>query len=179
MTDRLERVSSELVWEGKIVSAYAERYRHPDGHEVSRDRIAHPGAVAVAAYDHQHVWLVRQPREVVGEPDLLEVPAGKMDEEGESAEATARRELAEEIGKAAGRWEHVHTCYSSPGSLDERIEIYLATELTDAAAESGEDERIDIVRWPLDRLDEALAECRDAKTLIALYALRRRLADGA
>lgn len=169
-----EKLASETVWEGRIARVRVERYRHADGAEVTREVVGHPGAVAVVAHDAEHVWLVRQPREVVGEPDLLELPAGKLDVEGEGPLHTARRELAEEIGKAAERWAPITSLYTSPGFTDERVELYEATGLRDAddVPDAGEDERIEIVPWPLARLGDAIADCRDAKSLVGLLWLR-------
>src|SRR5205823_12691792 len=138
-----ERVGSEEVWNGRIASVRNDRFRHEDGEVVEREIISHPGAVAVVVHDGEQVWLVRQPREAVGEY-LLELPAGKLDEEGEDALATAKRELAEEIGKAAKNWQHLTTFYASPGFSDEQIHVYLATDLYDEHAQSDENERIEI-----------------------------------
>ena len=172
-----EHLGTETVWEGKVASVHVERFRHADGEEVVRERVGHPGAVAVAAHDDRHVYMVRQPRETVRERRLLEVPAGKLDEEGEPPLETARRELAEEIGKEAETWRELTAFWSSPGFTDERIHVFLATDLRDAAdaepAAADEDERIEVVPWPLDRLDELIDGCEDAKSLVALLWLRR------
>lgn len=170
-----ERIASETVWSGHVGTVRVERYRHADGAEVVRENVAHPGAVAIVPCDGTHVWLIRQPREICGEPALLEVPAGKLDRPGEDPRAAAERELAEEIGKAAGRWEHLKAIYTSPGFTDERIDVFLATELRDVARPAvDEDERIELVPWPLERLDEAIAACEDAKSLVGLLVLRAR-----
>ena len=100
-----ERVDADTVFEGKLFDVCAGRFRHEDGETVTREWAAHSGAVGVVAHDDEVVWLVRQPREAVGEPDLLELPAGKLDEEGEPPLECGQRELAEEIGKAAESWE--------------------------------------------------------------------------
>lgn len=172
-----EKTGEEVKWEGKIAQVRVDSFRHEDGEEVTREVIAHPGAVAILAHDEKHVWLVRQPREAVGEDGLLELPAGKLDVEGEPPLETAQRELAEEIGKAAETWERLSSFYTSPGFTDEEVEVYLATGLSDAGhAEAEENERIEVVPWPLDRLDEAIEDCRDSKSLIGLLWLRRRLA---
>ena len=85
------------------------------------------------AHDGERLYLVTQPREAVGEPRLLELPAGKLDEEGRDPLDTAKRELAEEIGKGAHNWRHLTTFYASPGFSDEEIHVYLATDLYEAA----------------------------------------------
>jgi 8-oxo-dGTP pyrophosphatase MutT (NUDIX family) len=174
MSSQFERVGGERVYEGEIFSVWRETFRHQDGHEVARESVRHSGAVGVVAVDDEAVWLVRQPRESAGVGDLLEIPAGRLDHEGEDPLDTAQRELAEEIGKAAAEWELLHEFFTSPGFTDERCFLYLATGLSDRRAESGEHERIDIERWPLDRLHEAIAACHDAKSLIGLLLLQQR-----
>jgi ADP-ribose pyrophosphatase len=169
------RLDAETVYSGRLVQVRVERYRHADGETVTREVVRQQGAVGVLAHDREHVWLVRQPREAVGEPDLLEIPAGRLDVEGEQPLQTAQRELAEEIGRGARSWEAILSYYSSAGSSDERVHLFAATDLYDASAESGENERIEIVPWPLADIDGAIAECSDAKTLIALQWLARRL----
>jgi 8-oxo-dGTP pyrophosphatase MutT (NUDIX family) len=170
-----ERLDSETVWEGRIAAVRRERWREVDGEEVEREVVGHPGAVGMVVWDDARVWLVRQPREAVGDPRLLEVPAGKLDEEGEAPLDTAKRELAEEIGKAAEDWREIERFYTSPGFTDEEVVLFAATGLNDAEAEADENERIEIVEWPLDRLDDAIAECRDSKSLIGLMWLRNEL----
>ena len=166
-----EKVGSEQVWNGRIASARNDRFRHDDGEVVEREIVSHPGAVAVVAHDGQSIWLVRQPREPVGEY-VLELPAGKLDEEGEDVLATAKRELAEEIGKGAKTWTHLTTFYASPGFSDERIWVYLATDLYDDHAETEENERIEIEAVPLAELDDVIRRCEDAKSLIGLLWFR-------
>jgi ADP-ribose pyrophosphatase len=131
--------------------------------------------VGVVAYDAQRVWLVRQPREAVGDPDVLEVPAGRLDKHGEPPLAAAQRELAEEIGRGARDWEPIITYYSSVGFSDERVHLFAASDLYESHADSGEDERIEIVALPLDELDTLIPTLRDAKTIIGLMWLRHRL----
>lgn len=174
-----ERIDSEVIWSGKIITVGIERFRHEDGQDATREKVWHPGAVAILAVDDEHVWLTRQPREVAGLTDSLEVPAGKLDVEGEAPLAAAKRELAEEIGQAAADWSELTSFYTSAGFSDERITLYLARGLSDAGeAAADESERIEIVRWPLGELDTAIDQCDDAKSLIALLWLAARLASG-
>jgi 8-oxo-dGTP pyrophosphatase MutT (NUDIX family) len=168
-------LGGESVYRGQIVDVRVERFRHADGEEVTREIVRHKGAVAVVVYDEREVWLVRQPREAVDESRLLEIPAGRLDVEGEQPLDAAKRELAEEIGRGAESWEPIVVYYTGAGFTDERVHLFAATGLYEAHAESEENERIEIVRWPLADLDAAIAECRDAKTLIGLFWLARRL----
>jgi 8-oxo-dGTP pyrophosphatase MutT (NUDIX family) len=169
---RFERIGGEEAWRGKIATVVVDRFRYDDGTEKEREIIRHPGAVVVIAHDGEHIYLVTQPREAVGEEALLELPAGKLDVEGEEPLAAAKRELAEEIGKGAGDWQPITTFYTSPGLLDEKMHLFLATDLYDERAETDEDERIEIERVPLARLDDAIERCHDAKSLVGLLWLK-------
>jgi len=169
---RFERIGGRTVYEGKIVTLTIDRFRFADGDEVEREIVRHQGAAGIVAHDDTHLYLVRQPREALGDPDFLEIPAGRLDQEGESPLEAAQRELAEEIGKAAERWERITSYVSSAGMSDEVVHVFHATGLSDRDADADENERIEIVRWPLDDLDGALAATRDAKTIIALQWLK-------
>jgi 8-oxo-dGTP pyrophosphatase MutT (NUDIX family) len=167
-----ERIDSKTVWEGQIATVHVDRIRYDDGDEADRERVSHPGAVAVVAHDGERLFLVRQPREAVDEQRLLELPAGKLDAEGEGPLETAKRELAEEIGKGARTWRHLTTFYTSPGFVEEVCHVYVATDLYDESAEAEEDERIEIVEAPLAELDAVIEGCHDAKTLVGLLWFR-------
>ena len=175
MSEDFERIDSRTAWEGHIATVRIDRFRYADGEEVDREVVAHPGAVGVVAYDDERVWLVRQPREAVGDPALLEVPAGKLDVDGESQLHTAQRELAEEVGLQARECRELLRFFTSPGFTDERVVLFAATGLREVDAQPDEGERIEIVPWPLARLDEAIAACRDSKSLIGLMWLRDEL----
>ena len=179
MSSRFQKTGSETVYEGGFFTVHAETFRHEDGEEVKRDIVRHPGAVGVVVLDGDRLWLVRQPREAIGVADFLEVPAGKLDEEGEAPLDTAKRELAEEIGKRADTWEELGPpFYTSPGFTDEKVYLYLATGISDVdeVPEVEHNERIDVEVRPLADLDAILSDTQDSKTLIALYRLRERLA---
>jgi ADP-ribose pyrophosphatase len=168
----MERIGGRTAWEGKIAKVRVDRFRYDDGDEAEREIVEHPGAVGIVVHDGETLFLVKQPREAVDEPELLELPAGKLDEEGESPLDTAQRELAEEIGKGARSWQHLTSFYTSPGFADEECHLFMATDLYDKSAEADEAERIEIVEVPLAQLDRVIRDCRDAKTLVGLLWLR-------
>jgi ADP-ribose pyrophosphatase len=165
-----EKVGEEEIWKGHIGTVKIAKFRHDDGEVEQREVIDHPGAAVMLPWDGERIWLVRQPREVVGEEGLLELPAGKLN--GEAPFETAKRELREEIGKAASTWKFLTRFYSSPGFTDEEIHAYLATDLIDDPLEAEENERIEIVTEPLDRLDHLIQQCRDSKSLVTLLWFR-------
>ena len=169
-------VGEDIQWQGRLLKAGTETYRYSDGHENTFDKVWHPGAVAIVPVDETHVWLVRQPREATRLHDSLEIPAGKRDRPGEPLLELAKRELVEEIGKQATEWRQLLSFYPTPGFCDERVWIFVAEGLSDAAGGPApeEDEHIEIVPWPLADLDDAIAQVQDAKTLIALLWLARR-----
>lgn len=171
----MELLGSRPLHEGKHVDFVAKAYRRADGSEVEREIVEHPGSVAVLAHDGEFAYLVAQPREAVEEDELLEIPAGTLDREGESELECAQRELAEEAELRAEEWSILHVVYPSPGFLSERVTIFEATGLSPAGGERDDDEQIEVVRLDLAQLQEALQQIRDATTVIALLYLRQRL----
>ncbi len=169
----MRRVGSRIVYEGPIATVRIDSFEYDDGTVSEREVVGHPGAVAMVAHDEERVYLVRQPREAVGEPALLEVPAGKLDVPGETPLECAQRELAEEVSLRAGEWRELKRFYTSPGFAEEEVTVFLATGLEDAGVQPDPAERIEVVTWPLADLDGAIAECRDSKSLIGLFLLRQ------
>jgi 8-oxo-dGTP pyrophosphatase MutT (NUDIX family) len=172
-------ISEEIKWRGQVAEAGSVHYCFHDGGEAEWDKVWHPGAVCMLAVDTEHVWMVRQPRPAAGLVASLEIPAGKRDVQGEPELETAQRELAEELGFRASSWELVQTFFLAPGWTDEKLWLFLATGLSPIAggATHLDEERLQIVRWPLQDLSSALAETQDAKTIIALQWLARNLTD--
>jgi ADP-ribose pyrophosphatase len=122
----------------------------------------------VVAHDGGHIYLVRQPREAVGEESLLELPAGKLDVEGESPIACAKRELVEEVGLEAAEWRELKRIYTSPGFTNEVVHLFVATGLREVDPDPSEGERIEIVKTPLGELGAVIEACVDAKSLVGL-----------
>jgi 8-oxo-dGTP pyrophosphatase MutT (NUDIX family) len=171
----MERVGGDVVWEGHIGKVRVDRFRYDDGEEAEREIVEHPGSAGVVAHDGETLYLVRQPREPVNDPALLELPAGKLDHQGEAPLDAAKRELAEEIGKGARTWQHITSFYTSPGFTDEECHLFIATNLYVEEAHADENERIEIVEVPLSDLDSVIRDCRDSKTLVGLLWLRASL----
>lgn len=146
----------------------------PDGHEMKRAIVRHNGSsVVMPVDDKRRVLLVRQFR-VPAEAKIWELPAGKIDE-GETAIQAAKRELKEETGLRAKQWRRIAQYWASPGFLQEKMNLFLATGLTHGEAEWADDERIEM-RWFTEKeLDTAVEKQRiiDGKTLIGFLAWKR------
>ncbi len=165
---QFERVGGTVLHQGRIVRVVEDTFRFADGAEVQREIVRHMGAVGILVHDGTDLLLTRQPREATGNPNSLEIPAGRLDKQGEDPETCAKRELAEEISRAAARWQPIFSFQPSVGILDETVHLFCAWDLSDATADSGEDERIELVRWPIADIDGAIAATNDGKTLLAL-----------
>lgn len=147
-------VATEQVFDGQVLSVRIDTLRMPDGSTAKREIVDHPGAVGIVALDaDDQVVLVNQYRPALRRR-LDELPAGLLDVDGEPALAAAQRELAEEAGLTAGRWDVLLDLNTSPGFSDEAIRIYLARELHDSGEPDGfaavhEEESMTVTRAPL------------------------------
>jgi ADP-ribose pyrophosphatase len=154
--------ASRTVYDGKLFEVVVERW---GDHE--REIVEHPGATAIVAIDGDgFVVLVRQTREAARK-SLLELPAGTL-EPGEQPLETAKRELEEEVGLRAGRWQQLAAFYTTPGFCRERMYVFLAEDVEDGEPSPDEDEEVEIVRWRVDEIESRLAELEDAKTIAGL-----------
>ncbi|MBS1836771.1 MAG: NUDIX hydrolase [Actinobacteria bacterium] len=172
-------LGDELLAAGHVVSMFRSTFRAPDGREFQREVIRHPGAVSVVAvHDDGAVVLVRQFRAPLGR-FVIEIPAGKRDVEGEPAEATARRELVEEVGLLADEMVPLATFHNSVGFCDEESHVFLARGLrsTDRDLQGIEEEHMEVLRVPLVDVPVMMArgEITDAKTVIGLLMALRHL----
>ena len=166
-------LSTEVLAKGHVATFAQDHVRTPDGGEMTREYLRHPGAVGIIALDeHERVVLVRQYRHPVRHR-LSEPPAGLLDHAGEDPLVAAQRELAEEVGLSAGRWNVLVDLFSTPGILGESLRIYLARGLQAADApdgflREGEEAHMDIVWAPLsDLVDAVLAGRVHSPSLVA------------
>lgn len=137
-----------------------------------KDVVVHGPAVAIVPVDlGGHVTLVRQER-VAASSTLLELPAGAV-EKGESPLETAKRELREETGLHGGEWVEAATFFTTPGFVDEKMHLFLASGLEHGEASPEGSEEIELVRVPLERVPSLVEEIEDGKTLVGLLFLLR------
>lgn len=162
---------SSLIYQGKIVNVRTGDVSLEDGKTAFREVIEHPGGVCIAVLDKNHVILVRQFRIAIGKY-ILEAPAGKM-EGNDDPIGRAKKELEEETGYRAGVFEYLGSAYSSVGYCSEIIHYYFATDLEFVGTNLDEDENIEIVRMPIQEVEEKLRtfQFEDSKTYIALQAM--------
>lgn len=167
-----------LIHQGAVVGFYQAQIEDEAGDRYDRDVIRHPGAVSVVPVDDGDVFLVRQYRAAL-DADLLELPAGKRDVDGEPPIETAHRELAEEIGMRATSMVPLLNVYHSPGFCDEYGHIFLADGLEPVPQErmGPEEQVMTIHRMPLsDAVDRCLdGTITDAKSVAGILAAARRL----
>ena len=172
-----ELLNRILIYTGRIFNVATHEYRLPDGRSYRYDVVEHRGAVTVIPVDKDgNLLFVRQYR-VGCESDLLEFPAGVL-EEDEDPLSCAAREVREEIGMAAGKLERLGDFYMVPGYSTEHMHIYLATGLYASPLPQDQDEFLEIVRYPLRRVLEMVraGQIHDGKTLAALLIAEPHLA---
>jgi ADP-ribose pyrophosphatase len=170
-------ISSARPWTGRRIAVRVDEVERADGHRTTREIVEHPGAVAILAWDGERLAMVRQWRHATRQA-LLEIPAGTL-EPAEAPADTARRELAEECGLAAGTWEAGPAFFTAPGFCTERMHLYLATDLAEAPGDADPDEQLE-PSWMT--LADALAACddgriADGKSIAAIGWLARRVGD--
>ena len=168
-------ISSEELIRAPIFHVTFDHALDPDGFEIKRAIIQHPGSAVVMPVDERNrVLLVRQYRLPAGK-FLWELPAGRVDE-GETPLQAARRELAEETGYRARKFKKIAEFYPSPGFLAEKMTIYLAKDLTAGEQTPMEDERIQTGWFSAREIDELIGAGKilDAKTMIGYYTWKAR-----
>ncbi|WP_252503488.1 NUDIX domain-containing protein [Sporosarcina sp. Marseille-Q4943] len=171
-------VASKKIFEGKIISLRVDDVELPDGKHAKRELVDHPGAVAVIAItDDGKLVLVEQYRKALNR-SIIEIPAGKIDP-GEDIEVTALRELEEETGYGANKFEYLQSFATSPGFANEIIHIFVAQGLykIDKPAAGDEDEFLQLYECTIAEAEEMVLDQRiyDAKTAFAILHAKRLL----
>lgn len=165
-------LESKNIYSGKIIKVNLQKVKLPNGREAKREIVNHPGGVAILAYkDSNTILLVEQFRKPI-EQRLLEVPAGKI-EEGEKPEVCAIRELEEETGYKAKKFDYLGKIVTSPGFCDEYIYLYKAQDLYKGNDNlQDEDEFINLKEFNVEKVKQMIKEGQitDAKT-IAIFML--------
>jgi ADP-ribose pyrophosphatase len=170
-----ERLDSKKVFAGRVFDVTVDTVREGDKTYV-REVVHHRGsAVILPAFDDGTIALVRQYRHPAARY-LVELPAGTLDDK-EPPEAGAARELEEELGLVAGKLEKLCEFFVSPGFCEEKMWLYLATDLTETAQRLDDDEMIEVVRLPIERALQMITdgEIEDAKTIIGLMLAAPRI----
>jgi ADP-ribose pyrophosphatase len=173
----MKLISSKEITKNRIFRVTLDHAIDPDGFEIKRFIVQHRGsAVMMPVDENNRILLVRQYR-LPARRYLWELPAGTIDE-GETALKTARRELAEETGYRARKWQKLAEFFPSPGFLSEKMTIYLATGLTRGEAAPMEDERIDARWFTAQQVDDMLraGKILDAKTNIGFLRWKQYFA---
>ena len=168
-------LNSEYLYRGHVVKLRLDQVRLANQHVATREIVEHRGAVAIIALDAaQNVLLIRQYRSAA-QHEMLEIPAGTL-EDGEDAALCAVRELKEETGYSAARWESLGYFFSSPGFCTEKMYLFLAQQLTHGKASPEDDELISVEQMPLTQAVQAIeqGEIIDAKTIIGLSRVWNR-----
>ncbi len=169
-------INRQEIYAGKIVTLRVDTVILPDGHEGQREVVEHSGAVAIIALPNdKDIILVRQYRKAV-EQVLLEIPAGTLERNEEPLEC-ARRELEEETGLKAERWQKILAYYSAPGFTNECLHIYMATGLTAGENKPDHDEFVETVTMSLDEAYQSIftGQIADGKSIIGIqYAYSQK-----
>ena len=175
------KLAEREVYRGPLISVASASFEAPDGSVFERDVVHHPGAVSVVPVVEEGtaVLMVSQYRAAVGR-ELLEIPAGKRDVDGEAPEVTARRELAEEVGMRAGRLERLGEFFNSPGFCDEHSIVFLALDLEPCPVDyqGVEEEHMTVQTVAFDAVPELIrsGSLVDAKSIIGVCLARDALA---
>jgi ADP-ribose pyrophosphatase len=170
----MKLTSSKEVYSCRLFRVTEDEASDGTGYEIHRSIVRHRGsAVMMAVDEHDRILLVRQYR-LPAQSHMWEIPAGSRDP-GEAGLVTAKRELKEETGYTADTWKLLVSFYPSPGFVEEKMELYLATGLTAGDPTPMDDERIETRWFTPDEIDRMIlvGEIEDGKTLIGYLHWRR------
>ncbi len=166
--------NSSLTFNGKMIKLYVDDVILPNSHTSRREVVRHPGAAAMLALKEGMIVLERQYRYAVDEI-LWEIPAGKLDPKEEPLHC-AVRELEEETGLRANRWEELGYIYTTPGFSDEKIYLFFAGDLESGEQNLDDDEFVEVEWFPIDKVEEMIVENEivDSKSIAAFFRAKEK-----
>ncbi len=172
-----KRLSTKTLYDGSIVKLEVDEAELPNGNTATREVVRHPGGVGIVAIDGEgFLYLVKQYRYPFSKI-TTEIPAGKLDGEGEDPETAGRRELMEETGLRAEKFSFLGSIYASPGFCDEEIYLYLAEGLVQGESDPDEDEFVDVERIHIEDFIAQITEgnIHDGKTVAGVLLSKNKL----
>lgn len=174
--DKFERLDRTLVHKGAIIDYYQDTVKVPNGNIVTWDFIGHKGAAAVVAVNEEgKLLMVRQYRNAL-DRETLEIPAGGLNSIDEPTDVAAARELEEETGYKAGKLELLITIRTTVAFCNEKIDVYVATDLKPSRQNLDEDEFIGVETYSIEELAQMVYDCKiqDGKTVASLMAYKNK-----
>ena len=174
--EKYERLDRTLVYKGVIIDFYQDTVKVPNGNVVKWDFIGHKGAAAVVAVNEDgKLLMVRQYRNAL-DRETLEIPAGALDSVDEPTHVAAARELEEETGFKAGKLELLIKLRTTVAFCNEKIDVYVATDLQPSKQNLDDDEFINVELYDIDELVQMIYDCKieDSKTVAALMAYKNK-----
>ncbi|MDE6845482.1 MAG: NUDIX hydrolase [Lachnospiraceae bacterium] len=178
--DKYERIGRELVHKGAIIDYYQDTVKIPNGNIAKWDYIKHKGAAAVVAVKEDgKLLMVRQYRNAL-DRETLEIPAGGLNDVDEPTDIAAARELEEETGYTAGKLELLLSLRTTVAFCDEKIDVYVATDLKRSKQHLDEDEYLDVESHDVEELMQMIYDCKiqDGKTVSAILAYNSKYRQG-
>lgn len=162
-------IETKTIYDGRILKFKVDKVELPNGRTSERELVEHRGGVAVVAVDDDNNLLLVEQYRKPYEKNIIEIPAGKLDI-GEDIEVCGRRELEEEAGYLAGKFEYLGECYPSVGYTNEIIRIFLATDLKKTSQNLDDDEFLNVYKLPMEEMVKRIMnnEIADAKTVMGV-----------
>ncbi|NLL82411.1 MAG: NUDIX hydrolase [Tissierellia bacterium] len=173
MVNEEKTMKSERIYEGKIINLRIDTVELPEKKYSKREIVEHPGGVGIVTITNDNdLILVNQYRKSI-DKNIIEIPAGKL-EVNEEPRETAIRELKEETGYEANNFEYLFEFYTSPGYTNEKVYLFLATDLVEGEQKLDEGEYCEVVKYNIDELINMIhiGKIVDSKTIIGIHAAK-------
>ncbi len=172
---RERKLNSSLKFNGKMIRLYVDEVELPNGHKSGREVVRHPGASAVLVVDEKGFLVLEKQYRYPIDEILWEIPAGKLNKSEPSLEC-AKRELMEETGLKAKKWEELGYIYTTPGFSDEKIYLFFASDLEKGEQNLDEDEFVEMKYFSKNKVEEMIntGEIADSKTIAAFFRAEKK-----